>query len=166
MKASEIKVGGYYTAKISGRVVVVKVDAVREEARTIPSNTWRKGSSRTSTVYDVTNTLTGRQTTFRSAAKFRNAAHGPNFRMIQKPKEQPVEEVAVKQPKQAFDPDAVMRLIKIARHVQQIVSSELTESSLGGQWPGIHQEFKDAIDSVSLGAHQHFIDTLSKESKD
>jgi len=87
MKASEIKVGGYYTAKISGRVVVVKVDAVREEARTIPSNTWRKGSSRTSTVYDVTNTLTGRQTTFRSAAKFRNAAHGPNFRMIQKPKD-------------------------------------------------------------------------------
>lgn len=67
MKAAEIKVGERYLAKVNGRVVTVRVDAVRE----------RYISTRTQTVYDVTNLTTGRKTTFRSAAKFRASA-APN----------------------------------------------------------------------------------------
>ncbi len=64
MKASEIKVGGLYEAKISDRVVTVRVDAIRK--RGTASRVGREV-----TVYDVTNLTTGRKTTFRSAAKFR-----------------------------------------------------------------------------------------------
>lgn len=63
MKKSEIRVGGYYLAKVNGRVTTVRVDAIREGGFT------RGGSQ---TAYDVTNLRTGRKTTFRSAAKFRD----------------------------------------------------------------------------------------------
>ncbi len=64
MLASEIKVGGKYKAKVSNRIVTVRVDAVRE----------RKHGLRWVKVYDVTNLTTGRTTTFRSGAKFRSVA--------------------------------------------------------------------------------------------
>lgn len=57
MKKNEIKVGGLYAAKVSGRNVAVRVDAVR-------------AASKEGTFYDVTNLTTGRKITFRSAAKF------------------------------------------------------------------------------------------------
>lgn len=60
MKANEIKVGGVYVARVSGRLTEVRVDAIRENAF---------GQR---LVYDVTNLATGRRTTFRSAAKFRS----------------------------------------------------------------------------------------------
>lgn len=68
MKKHEIKVGGKYVARVNGTFTTVRVDAVRE----VPSypNTYRN-NLRGHTVYDVTNLKTGRQTTFRSAAKFR-----------------------------------------------------------------------------------------------
>jgi hypothetical protein len=60
MKAKDIKVGGRYKAKVSGVMVTVRVDAVRQ----------RQGYKRMETVFDVTNLKTGRKTTFGSAAKF------------------------------------------------------------------------------------------------
>lgn len=60
MKKNEIQVGGHYVAKVSNRLVTVRVDAIREG----PVNQR----------YDVTNLATGRKTTFRSAAKFRSVA--------------------------------------------------------------------------------------------
>lgn len=68
MKANEIKVGGYYKAKVSNKVVTVRVDAIREVAGIRPVF----GRTPYSTRYDVTNTVTGRKTTFKSAMKFRN----------------------------------------------------------------------------------------------
>ena len=62
MKKNEIVVGGLYRAKVSNKIVTVRVDMIRQ----------RTGfNDRDSTVYDVTNLVTGRETTFRSAAKFR-----------------------------------------------------------------------------------------------
>lgn len=56
MKAAEIKVGGVYTAKVNGKLTTVRVDVI-----------WHYPA----TYYDVTNLTTGRQTTFRSAQRFR-----------------------------------------------------------------------------------------------
>lgn len=61
MKQAEIKVGHQYQAKVSGKIVVVRVDAIRETTR----------FGKDVMVYDVTNLCTGRALTFKSAAKFR-----------------------------------------------------------------------------------------------
>jgi DNA helicase-2/ATP-dependent DNA helicase PcrA len=67
VKKNEIKVGGLYKAKVNGKVVTVRVDSIRE----------RDGFKRVETVYGVTNLSTGRTTTFRSAAKFREETPNP-----------------------------------------------------------------------------------------
>ncbi len=72
MKKAEIKVGGHYIAKVSGRIVTVRVDAIRECG----------GYDHNRPVYDVTNLTTGRKTTFRSAAKFRSEIGGVNWKPI------------------------------------------------------------------------------------
>jgi len=64
MKKQDIKVGGLYKAKVSGKVVTVRVDRIKDQ-------TSFNGKAATS--YDVTNLSTGRKTTFRSAMKFRSA---------------------------------------------------------------------------------------------
>jgi len=64
MKKKEITVGGRYYAKVSGKSVVVRVDAIREVVGY--GKTWVN----LQTVYDVTNRSTGRKTTFRSAQRF------------------------------------------------------------------------------------------------
>jgi len=69
MKKSEIVVGGNYIAKVSGRLVTVRVDAIREASLSDYSFRMNNGFR-----YDVTNLLTDRKTTFRSAAKFRQVA--------------------------------------------------------------------------------------------
>ena len=61
MKKSEVKVGGHYTAKISGKLTTVRVDAVRSSKHGNIIDRW-----------DVTNLTTGRKTTFRTAGRFRN----------------------------------------------------------------------------------------------
>lgn len=83
MKQDEIRIGGRYLARISGKVVPVRVEAIRDTltARRGPSYTGMP-RTRLRLVYDVTNLATGRKTTFRSAAKFRGPA----------PAEPPVEE--------------------------------------------------------------------------
>lgn len=68
MKKSEIQVGGQYTARISGKIVPVRVDAIRETVEN------RGGKLVDSHRYDVTNLVTGRKVTFRSAMKFRGKA--------------------------------------------------------------------------------------------
>lgn len=70
MKAKDIKVGGTYTARVSGRLVKVKVDGIRE-VHMSPRSFWSRSLYSTKTVYDVTNLATGRKLTFKSAAKFR-----------------------------------------------------------------------------------------------
>ncbi len=68
MKKAEIQTGRHYTAKVSGNIVTVRVDAIRESPTTI-TTAFRRGYN--PTYYDVTNLNTGRKTTFRSSAKFR-----------------------------------------------------------------------------------------------
>ena len=66
MKASEIKVGCVYLAKVSGKLTNVRVDAIKEVYSSRARGTWRDW-------YTVTNLATGRRTTFRSPQKFRGA---------------------------------------------------------------------------------------------
>lgn len=63
MRAKDIKVGGVYEAKVNNKGVHVRVDR-------ISTNGMRSGGKERTTYY-VTNLSTNRQTTFRSAAKFR-----------------------------------------------------------------------------------------------
>ncbi len=75
MKAKDITVGGKYRAKVSGKIVTVRVDAIREVNRFAGTDAYSGRSKyRDQTVYDVTNLTTGRRTTFRSAMKFRGEA--------------------------------------------------------------------------------------------
>lgn len=71
MKRAELKVGDFYKGLVNNVVVTVKLDGIREVT------TYRGGKKATTEVFDVTNTVTGRQTTFRSAAKFRSPAPPP-----------------------------------------------------------------------------------------
>lgn len=79
MKAKEIKVGGRYTAKVSGKLTTVRVDAIREITRMSGTNYDGSRKYRDAVVYDVTNLSTGRRTTFRSATKFRGAMDAPRL---------------------------------------------------------------------------------------
>lgn len=69
MKKAEIKVGGLYTARVNGKHVTVRVDAIRD----VVGITGGHGS----THYNVTNMTTSRTTVFRSAAKFRSEVKSP-----------------------------------------------------------------------------------------
>lgn len=71
MLKKQIQVGSLYRAKVSGKVVTVRVDAIREYDPSF-GGTYRRCN--TQTRYEVTNLSTGRKTTFRSAAKFRGPA--------------------------------------------------------------------------------------------
>ncbi len=64
MKKSEIKVGSTYTARVSGKIVPVSIDAIEEDQT-------RGKSNGTYLRYSVTNLRTKRKLIFRSAAKFR-----------------------------------------------------------------------------------------------
>ena len=60
MKKSEIKVGSFYRARVSGSYATVRVDAIADHCSDL------------STFYNVTNLKTGRKLTFQSARKFRS----------------------------------------------------------------------------------------------
>jgi hypothetical protein len=68
MKANEITVGKNYYAKVSGKITMVRVDAIHE---TLSAANVYPFSDRPAKRYEVTNLSTGRRTTFRSAARFR-----------------------------------------------------------------------------------------------
>jgi len=65
VKKSEIVVGGLYKARVSTRIVTVRVDRIANQTK------W---SGRACTTYFVTNLATGREVTFRSAGRFRGIA--------------------------------------------------------------------------------------------
>lgn len=65
MKANEIQTGSHYKAKVSGNLVTVRVD----------SKDYGYYFGRKYVAYNVTNLVTGRKTSFRSAAKFRAAVY-------------------------------------------------------------------------------------------
>ncbi len=65
MKKSEIKVGGEYIAKVSGKLTTVRVDCTRN---------FCNAQGGESTKYFVTNLATEKKLTFSSAAKFRREA--------------------------------------------------------------------------------------------
>lgn len=66
MLAKEIRVGGVYVAKVSNKLTRVRVTSIDE------IRPYLKGKFVIKTVYRVINLVTGRETTFRSAAKFRS----------------------------------------------------------------------------------------------
>ncbi len=63
MKKSEIKVGGHYVSKVSNNLTTVMVDDIEDRPYSF---------GKAHTAYHVTNLITGRKLTFRSAAKFRS----------------------------------------------------------------------------------------------
>ena len=67
MNKHEIKVGGHYVAEVSGKLTTVRVDEV------IESHYNQRIGRHFTGGYKVTNLATGRKTSFRSAAKFRQA---------------------------------------------------------------------------------------------
>ena len=62
MQAKDLKIGGHYLAKVSGKLTTVRIDSIRE-------NRWNR-----SITYAVTNLATGRQVSFHSCRKFRQSA--------------------------------------------------------------------------------------------
>lgn len=76
MKQSEIEVGGKYIAKVSGKLVTVRVDRIGETEQRMPTKYGYTGNVRYRhiTYYAITNMATGRELTFRSAQKFRRPA--------------------------------------------------------------------------------------------
>jgi AAA domain/UvrD-like helicase C-terminal domain len=71
VKQSEIKVGGHYVAKVSGKITTVRVDNIRKVEGFTASPLSGMRSRSDTTVYEVTNIRTGRRLSFHSAAKFR-----------------------------------------------------------------------------------------------
>ena len=65
MLKKDIQVNGRYRAKVNGKLTVVKVLAIRK-SHTQASAPFRRAT----TIYQVRNETTGRETTFRSAARF------------------------------------------------------------------------------------------------
>ena len=66
MKKHEIKIGSHYLARVSGKRVMVRVDAINKPSY----ESYMLRNRRPSETYAVTNLATGRKLTFRSAAKF------------------------------------------------------------------------------------------------
>lgn len=78
MHRKDIKKGGLYLAKVNGKVQTVRVDEIAD-SRKYRSDPYSGRSKLADTVvYHCTNTATGRKIIFRSAAKFRSLAPGPN----------------------------------------------------------------------------------------
>lgn len=71
-KKSEVKEGQVWTARINGRVVQVRVDSIEYHEGYKPQGLYSGRPTRPGhTTYHVTSLVTGRQTSFRSATKFR-----------------------------------------------------------------------------------------------
>lgn len=67
MKMQDVEVGGRYTAKVSGRIVVVRVVEIKE----IPPASWSRRDSWRKLIYAV-NENTGKRITIRSAQRLRS----------------------------------------------------------------------------------------------
>jgi len=67
MKLKDVEVGGRYTAKISGRLTTIRIEARREVSTS---------HGLTRTVFDAVNEATGRRITIRSAQRLRQRVEG------------------------------------------------------------------------------------------
>lgn len=72
MRKNEIEVGGRYLAKVSGKLVTVRVNRIR----LIPADGGFYKTAQTR--YYVTNLKTGREVIFKSARRFRGPAVIPS----------------------------------------------------------------------------------------
>lgn len=70
MKACQIREGGLYIARVSGKLSLVRVDRIRDSVRVRSNNYTGKAELVSCDVYDVTNLATRRRTVFRSARRF------------------------------------------------------------------------------------------------
>ena len=82
MHKDEIVVGGRYIAKVNNKLTTVVVTGIHVYDY--------GGSMRKERSYSVKNLLTGRETSFRSAAKFRSVAGLPPPVKVAKPKKQEI----------------------------------------------------------------------------
>ena len=67
MKMQDVEVGGRYTAKVSGRIQIVRVVQIKE----IPPASWSARQAWRKLIYAV-NERTGKQITIRSAQRLRS----------------------------------------------------------------------------------------------
>ena len=74
MKLSDIKIGGLYTAKVSGRIAKVRVTEIKE----VPPAAWSSRSAWRTLIIGV-NESTGRRITIRSPQRLRRAVGGCEF---------------------------------------------------------------------------------------
>jgi hypothetical protein len=71
MKLAEVVIGGRYSAKVSGRLQVVRVTELKE----IPPVSWSSRSAWRTLIYAV-NETTGRKITIRSPQRLRSKVEG------------------------------------------------------------------------------------------
>ena len=80
MRKSDIKEGKVYIAKVSGKITLVRVDRIESnKQRSYTGILGNKRTIRGTTCYWVTNLTTGRETTFRSASKFREESRWSEY---------------------------------------------------------------------------------------
>lgn len=136
MKKSEIKVNGLYKAKVANKVVTVKVleiidrDAIRNPTT---NRIYRKGG----TSYRVLNAITNRETTFRSASRFRSTATE-----IPRP--------VVSENSEPEQPQALERRISLA-YWPRPVMNESADREAGNSY----------VDTLSLGELREFFERVN-----
>ena len=79
MKAEDVQLGQHYLARVSGKLVTVRVDDIFERVAKKHVTGWRgECIVRFVPCYRVTNTATGHKLVFRSVAKFRGPVEAPH----------------------------------------------------------------------------------------
>lgn len=78
MKKNEVVVGETYLARVSGRLVPVRVDRARVVSTHHRNRFSGLTDQRERTLWDCTNTRTGREITVRSAQRFRGVYAKPS----------------------------------------------------------------------------------------
>lgn len=71
MKMQDVVIGGRYTAKVSGRIQIVRVVEIKE----IPPASWSRRDTWRKLIYAV-NEATGKRITVRSAQRLRSRVEG------------------------------------------------------------------------------------------
>ncbi len=77
MKASEIRTGRYYTARVSRQIVTVRVDQIGTRDKYRRGTFGNPPTVHTTTSYHVTNMATDRKLVFKTAQKFRQPTTEP-----------------------------------------------------------------------------------------
>lgn len=114
--------GGVYIAKVSGRLVPVRVDEIRSVDSKFHPKSLR---------YDVTNQKTGRKTTFRSAAKFRRPYNlASDVRSYTDA--EPVTKEDWAEEKLQLEGHAIERQLSKAKSEAQILANKMRDEGISG----------------------------------